>query len=109
MKKFFTVLSLFAALTINAQIKTYTVTEYYDTGILKETGFIKNGLCDSTWIKYDKSGKIEAKAFYNNGTKVGTWEIYTPEKTIQIVYNKGKKEEYIELSEAGEILLSVKY
>ncbi|OEK07627.1 hypothetical protein A8C32_17680 [Flavivirga aquatica] len=40
---------------------------YYDTGILKEKGYYRNGKKYYTWIVYDRQGNEIKREYYNNG------------------------------------------
>jgi len=40
---------------------------YYNSGILKEEGFYKNGKKDGEWCSFDENGKLVESIIYNNG------------------------------------------
>ncbi|OEK07635.1 hypothetical protein A8C32_17720, partial [Flavivirga aquatica] len=43
---------------------------YYDTGILKEKGYYRNGKKYYAWIVYDRQGNETKREYYNNGVIV---------------------------------------
>ena len=40
---------------------------YYDSGVLKETGYYRNGKKQNDWVIYDKIGKAIKRERYYNG------------------------------------------
>ncbi len=113
MKNFTLLLLIFAPLFLNAQ-KTKKVTEKHkdypeykeEYNVLKSdrkirhgrytrtekyngstTGFYKNGMKDSTWTMYDRSGEKEVSGNYLNDQKSGPWTYYNSNEEKEQVYD----------------------
>lgn len=80
--------------------------KHYTNGLIKESGYIKNDKCDSTWYHYDVEGNITSIAHFQNGEKIGTWKISTDKSIIEIQYVQGKKIKYSEFTKEGNILIA---
>ena len=92
MKKVIIVIFVILATFAKAQDKQVVIKN--SDGSIKETGFItSDGKKDSTWVRYDESGKILATASFSNGVKNGVWETYNDKgvKLYEIVYENNNK------------------
>lgn len=49
------------------------VTFYYANGKVQERGYLKEGLLQGEWIRYNEAGEKVQIANYENGQKMGRW------------------------------------
>ncbi len=49
---------------------------YYQTGNIKEEGWLKNGVKDEFWKFYHTNGKISEQGHYQNNQRVSYWYFY---------------------------------
>lgn len=103
-KRILMIAIVMAGLTSKAQDGAFR--RYYDNGRLHESGFIRDGVCDSTWTMYSADGRVTATAHYRLGCKVGTWEFVQPDKIVKLVYDRGVKVRYVEVALDGTPLVS---
>ncbi len=52
------------------------VTNYYETGEVKETGFFKNDAPEGKWETYAKDGSKTAELNYTNGKRNGEFRVW---------------------------------
>lgn len=75
------------------------VTNFYEDGSIKETGYFKNGVPDGKWETFAQDGSKTAELNYKDGKRHGefrSWDPYT--------------NAYIEMQYAnGEVLLANRY
>ena len=92
MRTFILTVSVFLNLTLNAQLRSVTLTD--NKGRIIETGYLneKNNK-DSLWYSYGENGKIAAEMEYTNGERSGVWRFYNEEGHIifRVRYVDGKK------------------
>ena len=69
-----------------AGLKEGEVKEYYPNGSIKQISSYKTGLLHSKHLQYHKNGNIELSGEYNNGEKVGEWNM---------LYEDGKKRRFL--------------
>lgn len=50
--------------------------EYYQSGIIKEEGWLKNGVKANFWKFYHTNGKVAEKGYYKNNQRVSYWYFY---------------------------------
>ncbi|WP_130734085.1 toxin-antitoxin system YwqK family antitoxin [Flavobacterium sp. J27] len=55
--------------------KTY-IKNYYDTGVLKEEGWVENNQKVDYWFFYDKNGVKKEEGHYDKNQKVKWWIFY---------------------------------
>ncbi len=66
-------------------------TLYYDNGEISQTGFFtEDGDVTGLWISYDRKGNKTAKAFYENGAKVGTWFFWKGNTLTEVSYENSR-------------------
>ncbi len=64
-----------------------SATLYHDNGEVAQVGFYtKDGKLQGEWNSYDNNGIHTAKAFYDNGEKVGTWTFYNGNTKKEVRY-----------------------
>jgi antitoxin component YwqK of YwqJK toxin-antitoxin module len=66
---------------------------FYSNGMVKDSGYYKDGLRQGVWIHYDSGKEIKEKGTYHQGIRVGEWRYYnTSGKLEQLtVYSKSGK------------------
>lgn len=67
--------------------------EYYDVGIIKAEGWLKNGLKNKHWKFYHKNGTVSEQGLYKNDKREQYWYFYTPQKILNKEghYKEGEK------------------
>jgi len=50
--------------------------EYFNNGIVKQSGFIINELNEGNWKQFYENGNVCAEGNYANGEKTGEWKHY---------------------------------
>jgi antitoxin component YwqK of YwqJK toxin-antitoxin module len=65
---------------------------YYPNGMVKDSGYYKDGLRDGIWNEYYTNGVLSATGFYLNGLRNGGWKYYSREGKLTVLaeYKKGK-------------------
>ncbi len=68
------------------------ITNYYDDGNVKETGYYLKGKLDGNWTEYRTDGSIKIKAFFKEGKKEGTWIVYSEDggTLYELVYTDNR-------------------
>ena len=51
--------------------------EYYQPGIIKSEGWVRNGLKDGYWKFYHPNGKLSEKGHFKKGQRQDYWYFYT--------------------------------
>lgn len=79
-------------LCVDDDCRTYQVNIYYSDGTLESTGFLKDGMLDSTAMSYYPNGLIHTKRNYLQGLEHGRFEAFDRDGnlTSQIHYKYGK-------------------
>jgi antitoxin component YwqK of YwqJK toxin-antitoxin module len=49
---------------------------FFPDGMLKDSGYYKNGLREEVWIEYSTSGNVFTTGTYKNGKRIGGWKYY---------------------------------
>lgn len=68
---------------------------FFPNGIVKDSGFYKNGLRDGVWLHRNYPNGLYYVGTYSNGVKVKQWRAYMPSgKLMGIIFynNKGEEE-----------------
>ena len=68
------------------------VTHFYENGIVKETGFFKDGVPEGKWVSYSPEGEKTAELNYKDGKRHGefrSWDLYANTYT-ELHYAKGE-------------------
>lgn len=73
----------------NAQNKTKKVKEYYENGVIKTKGKIKNDKKVGIWFFYNNSGHLLLKEYWKKGNLLYTVKINERLKAYEIVYPDG--------------------
>ena len=64
-----------------------SATLYHDNGEVAQIGFYtKEGKLQGEWNSFDKNGIHTAKAYYDDGNKVGTWIFYNGNTKKEVSY-----------------------
>jgi antitoxin component YwqK of YwqJK toxin-antitoxin module len=65
---------------------------FYDNGIMKDSGYYKNGLREGVWIEGQNNKESYWTGSFTNGIKTGTWKHFNQQKKMVelIVYKNGK-------------------
>lgn len=84
--------------------------EYYDTGTLKEEGWVNNNLKEGYWIYFFNDGGTQKKGHYHKGKKQGYWYFYSQENVLlkEGHFNIGLKDNWWTFYER-KLLLKVQY
>ena len=71
---------------------------YWDNGLLRESGDIKEGLKDGLWRSYFENGILFEVGFYKEGRANGHWKIYYPDGQLSadLHYRDDKLDGYCE-------------
>ena len=110
MKKVIIVIFVILAAFAKAQDKQVVIKN--PNGSIKEIGFItSDGKKDSTWVRYDETGKVLGKASFTNGLKNGLWETYNDKgiKLYEIVYENNTKKYGRHWDENGILIETKEY
>lgn len=68
------------------------VTNYYENGDVKETGYFKDGIPEGKWETYAKDGSKTAELSYVDGQRHGEFRVWDEfdNAYIEMRYNHGK-------------------
>lgn len=58
------------------QGKLVAVTNYYESGAVKETGFFKDGVPEGKWTTYAETGEKTAELTYVDGKRHGEFRVW---------------------------------
>ncbi|HSC53907.1 MAG TPA: hypothetical protein VLC98_09815 [Phnomibacter sp.] len=66
---------------------------YYENGVLQQSGYYKEGLKDGLWMKYAEQGNLNASGYYDEGRLHGPKKEYNSSGALQKLseYKHGKK------------------
>ncbi len=64
---------------------------YFDNGVLKDSGIYRNGLREGIWIHHRKGTDGYEKGWYRNGKKEGVWKYTIINKTSEIIHFKNDR------------------
>jgi antitoxin component YwqK of YwqJK toxin-antitoxin module len=60
---------------------------YFDNGIVKDSGYYKNGLRNGKWIHRDSVGSVWLQGAYQNGHRIKEWKVYDRNnKLIELLF-----------------------
>lgn len=67
-------------------------TEYFDTGVKRMEGGMKNGKMEGEWTSYYRNGQMQSHGFYKDGKRTGYAVVYNPDgsKFQEGSYTNGK-------------------
>ncbi len=84
------------------------ISEYFNTGQLKEQGYSKNGMFQGKWVRYNEQGLVIATAFYHNNVKIGSWNHYDEwsQNTYRVYYQEGIATAYKQFDQKGNLIAS---
>ncbi len=70
---------------------------YYPDGMIRDSGYYKNGLRNGIWEEWVENRKIKKLGLYQNGQKKGTWKYYNDRGKLLVLkeYNAKGKEVYL--------------
>ena len=72
--------------------------EYWESGVLKETGDYKDGLKEGLWRCYFENGILFEVGLYKSGKVEGHWKLYFPDGQLSadLHFRDGKLDGYCE-------------
>ena len=65
---------------------------YYPNGVVKDSGYYKNGLRDGLWNEFYTTGQLSAAGSYLNGFKNSGWKYYSKDGRLMMLaeFKRGK-------------------
>ena len=84
------------------------INQYFESGLLKEQGYSKNGMYQGKWIRYNENGLAISTAFYHNNVKIGSWNHYDQwsQNTYRVYYNNGQATAFKQFGPNGNLIAS---
>lgn len=88
----------------------YEVTQYSESGKVKQVGYYLNGRKSGKWTAYDESGAVVSQMNYLKGKKEGKTIVWVPGENIryEIIYSKDKMISRYAFDNTNDQLLATK-
>lgn len=82
------------------------IDQYYEDGVLRETGFMKRGKSHGKWMSFNRIGQQVATAYYYESVRLGSWIIYDQwtGQSVAITFQEGMPRSYRSYARNGELI-----
>lgn len=82
------------------------IDQYYEDGVLRETGFLKRGKSHGKWMSYNRIGQQVATAYYYENVRLGSWTIYNQNtgESMAITFQEGMPSSYRSYGRDGGLI-----